>query len=114
MKLHLPWHYIPKNLAAPKGMIADANDDYVCSFGETCRIVGYTQRERQARANFIVRACNSHDDLVAILKRLQIQIDHANRLQHSGQEVGPYIWTDLYETTNIAKVLLTCIKDSAI
>jgi len=67
--------------------------------------------EAQANAEFILLACNNHDALKSLLKRLQIQVSHACLLHDGGTEIGPFIWADLVETCQLARMLLAQVSE---
>lgn len=56
----------------------------------------------EANAAFIVRACNSHDELANTLRRLAEKVKRANAIQHSGGDVSPEDWSELYALQNEA------------
>lgn len=58
-----PWHVVERENGAP----------YIASpLGSICdmRLNGLNRKTKYANAEFIVRACNSHDDLLAACKAL--------------------------------------------
>lgn len=62
----LPWRTLPTNQFIFSGVKAVVDTD--------CREIGIA--ERLANAEFIVKACNSHDALVEALKNLQTLMEY--------------------------------------
>jgi hypothetical protein len=59
-------------------MVLDAKGKYVCNvqIHQTPRSFGlFDEPQREANADFIVRACSSHDQLVAALRDGRVAID---------------------------------------
>ena len=69
------------------------NDDY-----SPIATVFYSQD-----AEFIVRACNIFDELVAALDTLTKQVNEMNNIQHAGGQLIPEEWSELYRYCNIAR-----------
>lgn len=65
--------------------------------------IGNHYGNEEANAEFIVRAVNSHYDLLDILKRLTEKVSRANYLQHSGGRVCAEDWSELYALENESK-----------
>jgi hypothetical protein len=64
----------------------DAGEDVVA---EVCHHDGYLPGEfGEANAAFIVRACNSHDALLAACRRLLDVIDEYGLHDHAGEDIG--------------------------
>jgi len=59
-----------------------------------------------ANAEFIVRACNAHDDLLAALQELSYWSERVNGVHHCGLTVLPSTWSELYAATNAARAAI--------
>ena len=45
-------------------------------------------------------------DLLSLLRELEIEATHINTLQHAENEIGPFLWSELYETCARARALI--------
>ena len=61
----LPWY---KTASSPDGYIYGADNKCIVEFGPTT--AGHMDEERWANAEFVVRACNAHDDMLEICEKL--------------------------------------------
>ena len=61
----LPWY---KTASSPDGYIYGADNKCIVEFGPTT--AGHMDEERWANAEFVVRACNAHDALLAAVNTL--------------------------------------------
>jgi hypothetical protein len=59
-----------------------------------------------ANAAYIVRCCNSHDELVAALQRLLDASATVGNLAHSGVTVPSEAWGEMYFAENAARAAL--------
>ena len=49
-------------------------------------------------------------ELLSVLNRLEIQVSHAIQLRQVGCEIGPGIWSDLYESCQEARAVIRKAK----
>lgn len=66
----------------------------------------FRKEEAKATADFIVRACNSHEEMLSVLERLAEKVSRANAIQHSGGTIEPEDWSELYMLQNKAKAVI--------
>lgn len=60
-----------------------------------------------ANAALLAHFYNHGPELVQALARLVNEAAEANRLQHAGLEVSPEVWSDLYQSEQAARSLLS-------
>jgi hypothetical protein len=108
MKTHTPTPYrvVTNNFKEYKGMYEEGmnietDDTIICSISG-----GMPIYEAESNAQFIITACNCHDELLNTLKRLTEKVIRANSIQHSGCIIEPEDWSELYQLQNEAKVVI--------
>lgn len=61
---------------------------------------------REANAEFIVRACNCHEELLLAIIRLTEKVERANSIQHSGGRIHAEDWAELYQLANESRAAI--------
>ncbi len=92
---HTPGHWLEKEL-----MIYAENGN-----GETLATVKYDQD-----AEFIVRACNNHQNLLAVCKELTALVENISNIRHAGLTIWRGHWAALYDNTNKAKAVIAAAE----
>lgn len=93
----------------PHHRYLQAIDSHIVAIVRTCENGAYAHYGKaQARANaeFIVRACNSHEHLCNALQRITEKVERANSIQRSGGKILPEDWAELWDLANDARTTL--------
>lgn len=56
----------------------------------------------------------AESELLSACRRLEIEANHVNQLQHAGTEIGPAAWAELYESCNIARAAIAKAEETKI
>ena len=59
---------------------------------------------------FLAKAANCHEELLSLLRELEIEATHINTLHHAENEIGPFLWSELYETCARARAAIAKVE----